>query len=138
MKVIFVCTGNTCRSPMAEGIFKSLVQDKEYSVKSAGLSAAEGIPPTQNAVVACGEIGIDISEHKSEPFVYDESTDLFVAMTMEHALYLTQLKVPKNKIYVLDVSDPYGGDIEVYRKTRDQILKALKTLLEKIEKNGDR
>ena len=62
--IAFVCTGNTCRSPMAEAIFNKLAEEKGLDVRalSFGLAAVPGMPPSKNAVAVCREIGIDISE----------------------------------------------------------------------------
>ena len=63
MKILFVCTGNTCRSPMAEGIFRKMMQERGMEDKvlcqSAGLSAVDGDPVSENAVLACREIGVE-------------------------------------------------------------------------------
>ena len=76
MKVLFVCTGNTCRSPMAEGIFRKMMHDRGMEDKvlcqSAGLSAVDGDPVSENAVLACREIGVDISEHTARRITGEE------------------------------------------------------------------
>ena len=71
MNILFVCTGNTCRSPMAEGITRALAaeQHKDVTTVSAGLFAAYGAKPTEQAVVAVRSIA-DISDHESRPFNY--------------------------------------------------------------------
>ena len=86
--IAFVCTGNTCRSPMAEGIFNKLASEKGLDVRavSFGMAAANGVPATQNAIKACNEIDVDISRKKAN-FVYNfdiNSIDRFYCMTEEH------------------------------------------------------
>ena len=141
MNILFVCTGNTCRSPAAEGIFKFLIKDddklKNIKAESAGLTAEIGAAASVNSVKVCMEdYGIDISSHKSRQLTENiiENTDLFVCMTMGHAQALMGFGVPKNKIYVLDVSDPYGGNIGIYRQCCRQIYEKLQKLAELIRR----
>lgn len=89
MKLLFVCTGNTCRSPMAQAIFTDMAKECgiDFVTGSAGLHAQDGTPASEYAVLACGETGLDISGHSSKS-IRDEdfsSVDLFVVMTMAHA-----------------------------------------------------
>ncbi len=133
MKILFICTGNTCRSPMAEGIFKSIVNNKDFTCQSAGLYCADGSPATPEAIEACKEIGIDISEHKSKNLSNIEdisSFDYFIVMTNQHANALKAFGIEQDKIKVLGngVPDPYCMGIETYRKTRDYIKSSLKEL----------
>lgn len=125
-KIIFVCTGNTCRSPMAEGLFHKYLRERNLdfiSVKSAGLSAAVGLPPTDNAVAAAKEFGADISAHRSNALTqYDfEKNTYFICMTASHAAVLRQF-VGKESIMTLDVPDPYMGDLSVYRTAAEKIV----------------
>lgn len=113
MKILFICTGNTCRSPMAEGIFKKMLEDKNRDsvyCQSAGLSATEGSAANENAVTACKEIGVDISKHRSHKMTVQdaERVDLLVVMTQMHAYALQAAGVPLSKIYVLgdQIPDP--------------------------------
>lgn len=120
MNILFVCTGNTCRSPMAEGLFKKILADKNIkniSCSSAGLFAMTGDEVSQNSVKACERFAVDISDHRARritSYILDE-TDKFVCMTNEHAASLS-LYVPSEKIIVLGggIADPYGGDLETY------------------------
>ena len=68
MKLLFVCTGNTCRSPMAQAIFTDMAKECgiDFVTGSAGLHAQDGTPASEYAVLACGETGLDISGHSSK------------------------------------------------------------------------
>ena len=124
---------------MAEGIFSSMLKEEgisEVECRSAGLSAAEGDPPSRNAVLACREIGVDISEHRSQRLTSEAlpRIDLFVAMTETHGRILRSAGVPEEKLLVLGggITDPYGGSLSIYRRCRDEIRGALRELLPQI------
>ena len=126
---------------MAQAVFQKIAAEKNLSVecKSAGIAAFTGSPASENSVAALQEIGIDLSNFRSTSITaliprLDEF-DLFVPMTYSHAVALLQLGVEKKKIYLFntDVSDPYGGDLSVYRATRDELLKQLDILAEFVE-----
>ena len=131
MNILFVCTGNTCRSPMAEGLFKKMIADKNIdniSCSSAGLFAMTGDEVTPDAVKACERFAVDISAHRARritSYVLDE-TDKFVCMTPDHAASLA-MYVPTEKIYVLGggIPDPFGSNLETYIKTANYIKTAL-------------
>ncbi|HWY87346.1 MAG TPA: low molecular weight protein arginine phosphatase, partial [Gemmataceae bacterium] len=85
--VLFICTGNVCRSPMAEGLFRQAVERRaEYRVLSAGLGALEGQPPSPYAVQAVKELGIDISGQRSRMLTPDlvQAADYIFGMTHSH------------------------------------------------------
>lgn len=138
MKILFVCTGNTCRSPMAEGIFKKLLADRnitDIECSSAGLFAMTGDEVTPNSVKACERFGVDISAHRARrinEYILDE-TDEFVCMTQQHASSLS-LYVPQEKIVVLGggIPDPYGGDLETYMICANAIKTALVSQFDEI------
>src|ERR1051325_3182187 len=147
--ILFVCTGNVCRSPMAEGIFGLAVQGRgEYRVFSAGLGAAEGQPPSPYAVEAVQELGIDISAHRSQMLTPDlvAQADFIFGMTHSH-VDTVMLLYPHaaEKTFLLrefdetldffekDISDPIGGSYEVYLNCRDQIEQGMASLLRFLE-----
>lgn len=137
MNVLFVCTGNTCRSPMAAGLFEKIVREKNLkniNILSAGISADNASNATQNAIKACEKLGVDLKNHVSKS-IFDVNLgqiDRFIVMTNLHRSFLINLGVKNEKIFVLgeQISDPFGGSLDVYERCRDQIFDALCDLSE--------
>lgn len=138
MHITFVCTGNTCRSPMAQGIFEKLIKDREIknvTCSSCGLFAFPGDSATPEAVEAVKKMGVDISDHRSRGFsayIIDE-TDWFICMTRGHKATL-EASGCKKKITVLGdgVPDPYGGDVATYEKCASYIKESLEIIADLI------
>lgn len=151
MKVLFICSGNTCRSPMASALLLSRIEEKsevlepgEIQVWSAGLFAEEGLPASPKAIEAMREQGIDISRHRSslvrESLIRD--ADIILCMTNSQRSYIMDRFAGKSvKIYTLseftgdeagEVLDPYGQDLDTYRKSLGQIRLLVDRLLDKI------
>lgn len=130
MNIVFLCTGNTCRSPMAEGYLKSK-NIPDVSVISCGFS--EGEPANPNAIAVMKEAGIDISNHISHTITEKiaEKADAIICMTESHKNILIQMGVDKKIISVLagGIPDPFGGDLEIYRKCRDLIFASIDKLI---------
>jgi len=143
--VLFVCTGNVCRSPMAEGIFRQAVQGRgDFRVLSAGLGAVDGHPPSSYAVQAVRELGIDISGLRSRMLTPElvSQADYIFGMTHNH-IDTVMLLYPQaaEKTFLLrefddtldffekDIADPIGGSYDIYLECRDQIEQGIASLL---------
>lgn len=145
MNILFVCTGNTCRSPMAEGILKSMLSEKDnIQVLSGGIFAPQGAGASENAILAMREKGIDISAHTAQninPDVIGEA-DLILTMTHSHKQMLIAAfdDEIKDKVYTVceyadmdgDISDPYGGDIVCYKECAGMLSDAIGKIYDKI------
>jgi len=150
--ILFICTGNVCRSPMAEALFRHAVRGRgEFRVLSAGLGAADGQPPTQHSVMAMRELGMDISAHRSRMLTTDlvRSADLILGMTHGHVDTIALLYPPAaEKAFLLrefdetlepyekDIADPIGCPYEIYVESRDQIEQGIATLLKFMEQHN--
>lgn len=146
--LLFVCTGNTCRSPIAAAAARAELARRGWShvqVRSAGVSAADGNPASEHAVTVLAEQGIDLSAHRSTRLSPElvEWADLILAMSASHAFALAELGGGAKTALVTDflegdeigqnVEDPYGGAVEDYRRTRDVLARAISGLLDRLE-----
>ena len=141
MNVLFVCTGNTCRSPMAAALFNKIAMEKDLPVRieSAGLFAQEGEPASSEAIIAMKAYDIDLLGHHAQSINTEllEKSDLVLTMTRSHKMVLEQYL--EDKVYTLlefagldgDIPDPYGGDLDEYKECAEVIYNALLKVAEK-------
>lgn len=144
MNIYFVCTGNTCRSPMAEAILKN--KDlKGIEVRSAGVYASEGIPMSENAMTILDRENIK-HNHSASLFNQGDAewADLILTMTSTHKEHVLRLvgdaheKVFTLNEYALpgsnpDILDPYGGNLAMYQRTFEQLNKVITELENKLK-----
>ena len=145
MNVLFVCSGNTCRSPMAAALFNKIAMERDLDVRieSAGLFAGEGERASEGAISAMKDYGIDLSGHRAKNITPEllEEADLILTMTIFHMMGLSQHF--GDKVYTLcgyagedgDIPDPFGGDDEEYKECAKKIYQALLKVAEKIGNN---
>jgi len=150
IRVLIVCTGNTCRSPMVEGMLRASLPLEwmgRVDVSSAGTSAWEGAPASPFAVDVLRDDGVDISGHRSRFLTREmiDESDLVVAMARKHRDRTLEL-VPsaEDKVILIgeldesrsdpDISDPIGGDRSVYLQTKEELKGLVPLLIEYIGK----
>lgn len=145
--ILFVCTGNTCRSPMAEYYFNSfdVIKTKNYRAKSAGIHAFEGDKATRGAIKAMDKLfSIDLKDHLSSYLNREqiENASFVLAMTNLHKLEILRIFPEyKYKVYTLrefvgvnlDVDDPFGLDDESYINTAQKIANLTNILIDKLK-----
>jgi protein-tyrosine-phosphatase len=146
-KILFVCTGNTCRSPLAAALAASALQESkitDWLVDSAGLAAHAGSPASSGSQKTATELGLDLSTHAAKPLTPEllASADLVLTMTASHKAVLTRVAPHHaDKIFSIteflgedgEVPDPYGGSLLVYRQTARRLNAFVSLLAEKLK-----
>lgn len=135
IRLLFVCTGNTCRSPMAEALARREAIERGLSdieIASAGTSAWEGAPASDGALLVAMERGMDLSSHRAQQLTRElvESHDLVLAMGPHHVERAEALG-GEGRTHLLTtfagsgsghaINDPFGGDLVAYRETLGEL-----------------
>ncbi|MFC1807678.1 low molecular weight protein arginine phosphatase [Candidatus Omnitrophota bacterium] len=147
-KILVICTGNSCRSPMAEGFLREYLKPAdEFEIISAGISTPGGIGPTSETVSVMQEEGIDISSYISTPFQDElaQAADLILVMADMHKSYILE-RVPAagDKTFLFkefadikegssNVVDPICQPLSVYKSVKEDIKKASLEIMRKIK-----
>jgi len=144
--ITVVCTANVCRSPMGHGLLTHALaseskQPEGYEIISAGLSAMNGEPPSENSVLAMKKVGIDITKHRSQmltPELVGRSAAIF-CMTQQHRQLIETLypNAPEHlRLFrefatdgTVEVPDPFGGSYDEYVQCRDSLVEAIPGLV---------
>ena len=147
MNILFVCTGNTCRSPLAAAIAGRIAKRRgldDVKISSAGTNAWESVPASDGALLVGMERDLDLTNHRARiltPEIVAEA-DLIFVMTPAHLEQVKQLG-GRGKAHLLDqyasgaesegISDPFGGELSAYRDTADALEKHLEKVFDRLE-----
>lgn len=145
MRLLFVCTGNTCRSPLAEALARREAIERGLSdidVASAGTSAWDGAPASDGALLVALERGLDLSSHRSQQLTRDlvQSHDVVLAMGPHHVERVEALG-GEGRTHLLTafaggagrtINDPFGGDLELYRETLAELQREIRRVFDRL------
>lgn len=147
MNILFVCTGNTCRSPLAEVITRALAEERgisDITVKSAGTNANAGSPASDGSLLVALEQGLDLNKHRAQTLSPElvQWSDLILTMGQQHR-ERAEFLGGEGKSHLLTtyssrgesarpISDPFGADLPVYRATFGELVHQIGDVLDRV------
>lgn len=147
MRILFVCTGNTCRSALADAIARKIAVERglgDVEIVSAGTSAWDGAPASDGALLVGMERGLDLSQHRAQTLTRDlvRDAELVLAMGPHHLERIEALGGSGKSWLLTDfasrgevtrpVNDPIGGELDVYRTTADELEQEVRRVFDRI------
>ena len=147
MNVLFVCTGNTCRSPLAETLARKVAAERgigDFTAASAGTNAWDGAPASDGALLVGMERQLDLGAHRARKLTREmvAAADLVLVMSAAHLETVRQLG-GGGKVHLIDeyasdsrtsegVTDPFGGNLEGYREAADALHRSIEGMFDRL------
>ncbi len=147
-RLLFICTGNICRSPMGEYLARAYAEERgwDVEVRSASMMGLDGNPAHTNAIKVLDEIGLDLSPHRAQPMTQEllEWADWILVMELTHSRAARDSAPSRDERILLlgsfcgklEIDDPLGGWKRRFRKSRDEIAECVRNFMDRLPPPG--